>query len=99
MPNQFTNIVLENYAFNKKAIRVVGEDTAVIEVHPDSDYRTKEAAGEIGVELVKRWNMHDNLLSIAKRCAFIFGNEANYPEGTQGYRIAQECKQLIQEAK
>lgn len=34
------------------------------------------------------------LKQLAKECLFIFSNEANYPEGTRGYQIAQKCRQL-----
>lgn len=39
------------------------------------------------------------LLGIAKQVAFVFGNEANYPEGTMGYRMAKEATEAINKAK
>ncbi len=40
-------------------------------------------------------NSHEALLDIAKRALFMFQNEANYPEGTNGYRLAQSAKEAI----
>jgi hypothetical protein len=36
-----------------------------------------------------------NLFDISKRCAFMFGNETNYPEGTMGYRLAKDATDII----
>ena len=41
---------------------------------------------------------HAELLGIAKTVAFWFSNEANYPEGTLGYRASQEAKAAIEKA-
>lgn len=36
-----------------------------------------------------------NLLDIAQRVVFIFGNENNYPEGTMGYRIWKDANEIL----
>lgn len=41
-------------------------------------------------------NTHMPLVDIAQRCLFIFGNEANYPEGTMGYMLAEDVKKIFQ---
>lgn len=43
----------------------------------------------------KEASLIPDMLKIVKQCAFIFGNEANYPEGTVGYTLAQESKAII----
>lgn len=50
-------------------------------------------------EVMELRMQRDNLLDIAKQVAFWFGNEANYPEGTNGYRICQQAKAAIKESK
>lgn len=49
--------------------------------------------------IVKSVNNYPQLMDIAKRCAFIFGNEANYPEGTIGYRLAKDAKEALKNAE
>ncbi len=49
--------------------------------------------------IVKCVNAHDELVSIAKTVKAWFGNEANYPEGTSGYRLAQDAKTLLSNLK
>ena len=41
---------------------------------------------------------HAVLLDIVKTVKFWFDNENNYPEGTAGYRIAQQAKEAIENA-
>lgn len=35
------------------------------------------------------------MYGIVKRVLFMFGNEANYPEGTVGYKLSQEATEII----
>lgn len=44
-------------------------------------------------ERIKKVN--DELASIVKQTLFMFSNEANYPEGTVGYRIAKEAEKAL----
>lgn len=46
---------------------------------------------------VKKQN--EKLINVAQSCAFIFGNEANYPEGTIGYRLAKDAKEALKNAE
>ena len=39
------------------------------------------------------------MIEEAKGVQFIFGNEANYPEGTIGYRIAKDLQTATVQAK
>lgn len=90
------NIILETYEFAPRTVRIKDEDELLFQVYPSIDYkRSKKDADEIAKHIVKAVNSHDMLLDIAKRAAFIFGNEANYPEGTIGYTLCQAAKEAI----
>lgn len=40
---------------------------------------------------------HAPLTDIARRVVFMFSNEANYPEGTIGYKFAKDAQELLNE--
>lgn len=41
-------------------------------------------------------NNHDALVDVAEWCLSMFSNEANYPEGTIGYKLAQQVKNIFE---
>lgn len=73
-------------------INELGEHILTIESYP-----LKENAETIMKVVNERKALLDEnkeLKQLAKECLFIFGNEANYPEGTRGHQIAQKCREL-----
>lgn len=75
---------------------------------PESDHDTpKEAAdrvivlngGTLPVSSIVYPDEFKYLLSIAKRAAIIFENEANYPEGTIGYELRKDALEIINRIK
>lgn len=49
--------------------------------------------------ICKAVNMFPDFVDMVKRVEFLFGNEANYPEGTMGYRINKEATELLKKAE
>lgn len=55
-------IILENYEFSKRSVRVKDEDELLFTVHNSSDYkRSKNDADNIGVQVVKAFNEYNRL--------------------------------------
>jgi len=93
-------MILENYEFVPRTVRIKNEEGYLFTVNHSTDYkRTKKDADEIAKMIVNAVNSFDELLSIAKTVKFWFGNEANYPEGTAGNRICKEAIAAIEKAE
>lgn len=57
---------------------------------------SKAGAYDILVEQVKELKEENEKLKIIAKAVMIwFGNEANYPEGSEGYRLCQKVKDIL----
>jgi hypothetical protein len=58
-------------------------------IEPD----VKQQCVEAMIEFSNQQNKE--LLSIAKRCLYLFDNETSYPAGSIGYTLKVDCKKAI----
>jgi len=54
---------------------------------------------KLEAENIKLKRQRDDLLDIAKTVSFWFNNEANYPEGTAGYKLGKKALKTIERIK
>lgn len=86
---------------HRDARDVVVKRNCVIRCIVDTAYveSSKNKSALLAKEVMKRWNMHDELLSFVKTMAFIYSSEKNYPEGTMGARYRNQAQELIKQAE
>ena len=79
--------------FTKKMLDEGLEEHPICLISPTEKVNETDKAN--AARIVKCVNAHDELVDIAKQCLFIFSNEANYPEGSIGYRLANKAKDVL----
>ncbi len=77
---------------------VESEEDFVGELHTATEVIAQVEDEEGAQEIVKRVNMHEELIEFVKSMAFIYSSETNYPEGTMGARYRNEAQELLTRA-
>lgn len=75
-----------------KAGKVLTRIYGVTKIEAESNFALAIESKEMAKSL-------QSMTDVLARVAFMFGNEANYPEGTIGYKLGQKAKREIANAK
>jgi hypothetical protein len=75
---------------------LINKENAKAIIENLNEFVGKENKTDLKEENERLKAVNQELLSIAKAVHFMFSNEANYPEGTRGYYLAQEAKAAIE---
>ncbi len=80
------NYTLENYKFSPRGVRFSNEDVMLFQVGTDSNFkRTEKDAHKIGVDIVKRYNLHPKLKEQNKLLREALQNVVDsFTKGNQG---------------